>query len=324
MSLTSQLRDKDSPVRQFFTEFENKDGAKNCLALLQSSTLIQPLQFTPSSTAVQAIIGTTTDYLIRYTANGNTLQFDNTIAAKALARADLIPVLASQAAVPHLENLLKIGKQNLNGIIASDYKAIYSATALTLMDNFYRSNMLPRLFLEPLKMEKKEIIKKSEGKSLKEKTTKYLFNEYFESLGGEFYANDISNLLQLFAKGIEDPKSELFLAKIVASNRTLENSVLVHGADFDCIIDSRNRFVLTDIKTTTKPLTIDHLRQIMSYALLYDEKHDDFKFSDIGIYHARSGSFRSMPMESMFKMSLPSFKSVATARKAFIAAIKNT
>ncbi len=322
MSLTSQIKDKNSPVRQFFSEFENKDGTKNCLDLLQSTVPIRPLSFTPSSTVVSAYIGTTTDYLIRYTASGNALQFENIIASEALALAVLNAGLNDQEVIRHyLEDLFEIGKQNLDGRDASDYKAVYSATALTVMDNFYRSGRLPQLFLEPIQKDKKEIIEKSSGATLKEKTTNYLFSEYFESLGGAQYAQDISDLIQLFVKSRNDPNSEFFNAKIVVHNQELINSGLVGGADFDCVFESNNRLVLTDIKTTAKPLKIEHLRQIIGYALLYDEKQDNFKFTDIGIYHSRSGSFRSLPIDSVIEMSLIGFKSVSSARKAFIAAV---
>ncbi len=39
-----------------------------------------------------------------------------------------------------------------------------------------------------------------------------------------------------------------------------------------------------------KPLGIEHVRQLIGYALLYDEEKDLFKFTDIGFYHSRSGS----------------------------------
>ena len=311
MSLSSQIKDKNSPARKFFMQFQKKDGTKSCLALLQSTKPIWPLSFIPSSTVVHTYIGTTTDYLIRYAGNGNVLPFESTIASEALARAALLGAPADHETIKHL---FKIGKQNLDGRDASDYTAIYSATALTIMDGFFRSGRLPKLFLEA--------IQKHGGRILKEKTTNDLFGKYFASLGGDKYAQDISGLIQLFLKVCKDPRSELFEAKIVAGNQALNNSWLVEGADFDCVFESASRLILTDIKTTIKPLTIEHLRQIIGYALLYDEEKDDFKFTDIGIYHSRSGSFRSLPIDSVIEMTLVGFKSVGPARKAFIAALK--
>lgn len=324
MSLTSQIKDKNSPVRRFFTKFENKEGVKECLALLQSTKPIRQPPFTPASFVVYAFIGTTADYLIRYTANGNTLTFENTIAHQALESAELFHAFSGQDFTQYLDNLYKIGKQYLNGRDATDHKAVYSATALAVMDNVFRSGMLPRLFSEPIPKDKKEQIKKSEGKDLKEKTTRFLFDSYYETLGGNLYAQDVSELIKTFVDATKSKGSELFNARFVVFNQALENSALVGGADFDCVIEYNNRLILTDIKTTTKPLTIEHFRQIIGYALLYDEKKDNFKFTNIGIYYSRSGSFRFLPIDSVIEKSLSSFKSVSQARKAFIGEIKKT
>lgn len=341
MSLTSQIRNKNSPVRQFFTKYENKNGMKNCLRLLQSTAPLRQLPFTPSSKFVSAFIGTTTDYLIRYVASGNRLQFENTIASRALENAGSIPEVSDIATkrptpppkrrprsigealddrfhrfhfaadrvsnsneVQHLANLLKIGKQHLDGTDASDYKAIYSATALAVMDNFYRSGRLPGIFLELISKERMAIIRKSKGANLGEKITRHLLNEYFFNLGGDQYALDISDLIQLFMKSCKDPASELFGAKFVMLNKRLRNAHLVGGADFDCVIDIGNRLVLTDIKTSIKRLKMEHLRQILGYALLHDEKKDNFGFTDIGVYHSRAGSLRYIPVSGVIETAL--------------------
>jgi len=322
MSLTSQIRDKNSPVRQFFTEFEDKKGAKECLSLLQSTKPIRQLLFTPASPVVYSFIGTATDYLIRYTANGNNLTFENTIAHQALESAERLHAFTGQDFTQYLETLYKIGKQYLDGRDATDIKAVYSATALAVMDNVFRSGRLPRLFSEPIPKGKKEQIKKSEGKGFKEKTVQFLFDEYYETLGGELYAQDVSELIKMFVASIKNRESELFNAQFVVFNQALENSGLVGGADFDCVIEYNRRLILTDIKTTIKPLTIGHLRQIIGYALLYNEEKDKFKFSDIGIYYSRSGSFHFLPIDSVVEKSLSGFKSVSQAREAFISEVK--
>ena len=321
MSLTSQIKDKNSPVRRFFTKFENKEGVKECLALLQSTKPNRLPPFTPASFVVYAFIGTTTDYLIRYTANGNSLIFENTIAHQALESSEFLHAFTGQDVTQYLENLYKIGKHYLDGRDATDHKAVYSATALAVMDNVFRSGRLPKLFSEPIPKDKKEQIKKSTGKGLKEKTTRFLFDEYYETLGGE---QDISDLIRTFITVNQSPESEFFDARFAVFNQALGNSGLVGGADFDCVIEYDDRLILTDIKTTIKPLTIEHLRQIIGYALLYDQKKDDFKFTDIGIYYSRSGSFRFLQIDSVIERSLSGFKSVSQARKAFISEVKKT
>lgn len=368
--LTSQIKDKNSPFRRFLTKFENEEGRKECLARLQSTKPIRPPLFTtPKPPTVYGFIGTTADYLIRYTANGNSLIFEDTIAQRALPR-----VVNNSFEHQTLKDLYEIGKQYLDGRDATDSKAIYSASALTMLDNFRRSNgRLPDLFGEITrwyrgkqlsdfgfnelldKINSKRVWRNSEAKiwlnkdqmgnlgleipqsnktrflfnanqvgkllwsKIKDKPTSFLLDKYYQHiLGGDLYTQDISRLIKTFTDAIESEESELFNARIAVYNQGLENSCLVGGADFDCIIEYNNRLILTDIKTTTKPLTTVDFRQILGYALLYDEEKDDFKFTDIGIYHSRSGSFRYMSLDSVIEKCLPSFKSVDSARKAFI------
>lgn len=313
MSLTSQIKDKNSSVRKFFTEFEDEKGFRECLGLLQST---QPLQLPGSphaSTKVYSFIGTATDYLIRYTADKNKLIFDDTIAYQALKKGEHInSIMGQNQDMRHLKNLYEIAKRYLDGRDATDHKAIYSATALSIMDNVLRSGYLPGLF------SKKSKKKKSASKDLKEDTTKLLLDEYYEELGGVLYAQDIANLISIFVTARKDPESEFFDAQFVVFNQALRNSGLVGGADFDCVIAYDNRLILTDIKTITEKLRTESLRQIIGYALLYDPKKDDFEFTDIGIYHSRSGSFRFLPLNDVIKKVCPDLNSVSRAREVFI------
>lgn len=329
MSLTSQVKDKNSNIRRFFTKFEDKKGAKECIALLQSTYPIRMPPFTPASPVVYAYIGTTTDYLIRYAANENSLIFEDTVAFQALESCELIQAATGQDFKNHLTHLYAIGKENLNGIAPpyghriiykppTDPKAVYSATALAVMDNVLRCGLLPKSFSEPITEEKMKVIKKTTGKNPNEKTTRFLFNEYFESLGGDLYAQDVSQILQTFIFATIAEDREIYKPIFTVFNQRLANSRLVGGADFDCIIEYNDRSILTDIKTIIRPISIDNFRQIVSYALLYDEKEDDFEFTDIGIYHARSGSFRFLSLDDVIKKYLPSLESINHARKVFI------
>lgn len=330
MSLTSQIKNKDSPVSQFFTKYENKNGANECLAFLQSTKSMRPLAFTPMSSIIYSFIGITTDYLIRYSANGNKLIFENTIAHQVL-----IPVsdyepncstsVSLNSASQYLEDLYDIAKQYLDGRLATDFKAVYSATCLAIMDNIFRSGRFPRFFFDSIQKCNNEQIKKIPIKECKEKETKFFFDEYYyKILGGELYAQDISELIKTFLTVRQTSGSEFYNAQFTMFNQALGNSWLVGGADFDCVIKCKNRLILTDIKTMIKPLTIEHFRQILGYALLFDEEKENFKFTDIGIYHSRSGSFRFLSLNNIIKRSLPSFKSVNQARKAFVATLASS
>ena len=113
----------------------------------------------------------------------------------------------------------------------------------------------------------------------------------------------------------------MYQARIMDVSQSLFNSRLVDGADFDCVIECDGRTVLTDIKTLTRPLTIQNLRQLLGYALLIDPDVDGFDISDIGFYHSRSASFRYVPIEKAINECLNGFDSVAQARVAFISDI---
>jgi hypothetical protein len=396
MSLTSQIKGKNSPVRRFFTKYENGEGLKECLTQLQSTKPIRQPLFTPASAVVYAFAGTTADYLIRYAANENSLSFEDSIAHQALEYAENVFRMSVRER-RRLADLYETGKEYLDGRDAADSQAIYSATALAMLDNVFRSRgRLPELFdvlnaryrrkqvkelglsgdfvaritrasrkmyiktlrerrlqnenyeakarlwLDKAQMEELGLEIPEGGKSrflvdvyraekavkvlfdkIQDMPTSSLFDAYFYTeLGGSLYVKDVSELVKTFVSAIKSQDSELFNARMVVFNRELENSWMVGGADFDCVIEYDDRLILTDIKTTIKPLTAEHFRQILGYALLYDEKEDDFKFTDIGIYHSRSGSFRFLPIDHIIEKSLPSFKSVSLARQVFISEIK--
>lgn len=331
MSLTSQLRDKNSRVRQFFDKFEDYDGIKNCLSLLQSTKPIHP-SLLPDSASVTsyAYVGTTTDYLIRYAGNGNKLIFEQTIAAKALLRFsergisnsinfpdDIFHISTDFC----LNELFRIAKKNLDGREPYDSEAIYSATALSIMDGVLRSGFLPKLFtLSSLSEKYKEIINGDDFLSDERQAIliKAVFDDYIDSLGGDKYIQDVSHVVKLFCRSREEIDSEVFGLEMIVGNRSLGNSILVGGADFDCIVDKSGDLILVDIKTTTKPLVVEHVRQIIGYALLFDKQKDDFYFDHIGIYNSRSGSFKFLSLDFIMKVVFRKFKSIDIAREKFI------
>jgi hypothetical protein len=316
MSLTNQLKHKDSPVRQFFSKYEDKEGVKECLELLQSTKESQLPDFSPSFVTYN-FIGVVSDYLIRYTANGNSLIFEETIAFKALENFDSSTKSEHKKIHTVLKALFKIGMCHLDGREATEHSTIYSATALAVIDGFYRSSKFPKIFSEPICLEEIEAVKKQVGKSRREKEVAFLYGKFFLSLGGDLYANDISKILGKFIAETSNPSGDLFCAKFPIFNQEFCNSFLVGGADFDCIFEINNVFILTDIKTTIAPLSISGLRQILGYALIFNPKIDPFKFSCAGIYYSRSGSFKFLPVEFLIKKILPKLKNAKSARKTF-------
>ncbi|SEA12889.1 hypothetical protein SAMN05660964_00982 [Thiothrix caldifontis] len=128
--------------------------------------------------------------------------------------------------------------------------------------------------------------------------------------------------LIFFLRYRDDVNGDFFGAELTVGNTVLRNSRLVGGADFDCIFKCKGKLILTDVKTTIKPLKLEYLRQIIGYALLYNEDLDSFKFTDIGIYHSRSGSFRYLSLDGVVKKALPSLNSIVQARQEFIGFIE--
>lgn len=325
MSLTSQLKQKGSPVRQFFEKHEDKSGMRWCLALhLQSSKPILPLSYQPELKTTYSFMGTATDYLLRYALQGNRLSFEDSFAYEPIkSRARVILEETKRIISPeYFQALFEIGKFYLDGRDATDEEAVYSATALAVLEHYYRSGYLPNMLLSPISKEKEAWISCLDGESLNHKTAWYLFDTLYQSLGGERYAQEIAKLIMLFASAIRDPNSELYKANLQVGEQSLVNSKFVGGADFDCVIECNDRQVLTDIKTTLEPLSILNFQQLMGYALLYDPDKDGFEFSDVGFYHSRSASFRFLPTEQAIKECFPGFASMKSAREAFINQIR--
>jgi hypothetical protein len=321
MSLTSQLKQKNSPVRQFFEKYENKAGMAWCIALnMQSTKQIIPMKYEPELQTAYSFMGTTIDYLLRYTLQGNRLSFEDSFAYKTIKSRPFILVEEAQRIIKpeYFHTLFEIGKFYLDGRDAVDEQSAYSALALAVLEHYYRSGFLPKMLTSPISSEEDFQINNLDGKSLTSKTAWFFFDKLYQSLGGKLYAYEVSELVRLFARSLHDPNSELYRAAIREGSQSLVNSKLVGGADFDCVIDCNSRSVLTDIKTTLEPVSITNFRQLLGYALLCDPDKDGFDFSDIGFYHSRSASFRFLPIERVIKECLPSLNSIKYARAAFI------
>lgn len=323
MSLTSQLDKKTSPVRQFFSKYEDKQGIKECLAELQSTKQTKKPAYKPASQPVWGLIGTATDYLIRYVANNNRLEFDQTIACQARSVIESMPrslQYAFNTTIETADVLYEIGRAHLDGR-SPDEAAVYSATALSLLDNAYRSRsgrMFPAYFDEHIAYDGR-LDSYPGDYGLLEKLAMLKFYNYFCSeLSGKDYAQDILEILNIFASARSSFGDEFSETTFTVFNLALANDHLVCGADIDCVITQNKMNILTDIKTTIHSLPISALRQLIGYALLHDEEKDQFTVDEIGIYYSRSGSFRHIPVRTIIRKCLPSFKTVEAAKKAFI------
>lgn len=323
MSLTSQLRDNASPVRQFFSKYEDKRGIKECLAELQSTKQIVKPAYKPASLPAWALIGTATDYLIRYVANNNRLDFDQTIAYQARSAIESMSRISQYAHNTTIETanvLYEIGRAHLDGR-RPDEAAIYSATALSLLDNVHRSRSgrkFPAYFDKHFADDGRLDSFPGDYGLLEKLAMLKFYNYYCSELSGKEYAQDILDILNIFASARSGFGDEFSETTFTVFNLALANDHLVYGADIDCVITKNNLNILTDIKTTIHSLPISALRQLIGYALLHDEEKDQFTVDEIGIYYSRSGSFRHIPVRTIIRKCLPSFKTVEAAKKAFI------
>ncbi len=379
MSLTSELRDSSSTVRTFLRRWEDPTGRKECLASFQSD---KPLSLPPAPPLNKlhfATAGTTIDYLIRYMDKGNRLAFEETIAFGVMRSAQR----SGSSKTRWLEDLFTLAKSGLDGRSAMDPGAVHSATALTVMDNYYRCGLFPQSFdsmhvtvlrdqrdqlgisnltrrvadarFANYKRERRKGEAATSSKRLQVSTDeamalrlptvpgrkRYLYDlevvtlaihnvlvppttqtlfEYFYSntLGGHVFAEDVAQLVRIYQHSTSSQDGDLYGVTMDTTNRALANSELVGGADFDCILRVGDALVLTELKATTQRLTTDHLRQILGYALLIDEERDELSPTHVGVYHVRSGSFRSMPISDLIRKALPGLRTIQNARAKFV------
>jgi len=285
------------------------------IALLCSSRPFFHTDFAPRF-PVPGIIGTASDYLIRYIANGNKLSFRKTIAANAIKRVELFG--EDNDYTPHLEVLFDVGQFGLRGQVATSPEAIVSSLALALCDNFYRSGHLPKAFAGELGAdERKKARRVRYGHNYLERKIFVQLFKYLNEIGGHLLVREIATIASLFENGLQDSSSEIFGMKFVVYNRALWHAGLVEGADFDCVIQYKKAYVLTEIKSTKKDIDKDHLRQLLGYCLLYSRSRDKFPLTHLGVYYSRACSFRYVPVDFLVTKCLPFFSSPQAARVAF-------
>lgn len=141
MSLTSQLKLKSSSVRRFLDAHDNREGRLDCISKLRSLTAPVVPSAKPKSPAYYGLVGTVVDHLIRYELGARVLDFESTAAFKLLKSG------RGQRGF-WVSGLWDIGREYLDGRPGGSREAIYSATALAIVENYYRSGFWPALFAE--------------------------------------------------------------------------------------------------------------------------------------------------------------------------------
>lgn len=82
MSLTSEIKNKNSNLSHFFIEYKNKNGGKDLIKYLKNNKPNVDVSYKISDNYTHGLIGTTIDYIIRYIAKDNILDIQETIAYK--------------------------------------------------------------------------------------------------------------------------------------------------------------------------------------------------------------------------------------------------
>jgi len=142
MSLTSQLKKPLSPVRTFFESYESSKGLDQCFRSLKDRRKPSTPEFCPKASWIYSVVGTVVDYLIRYEGNGCKLDINSTIAAQTVKRSK--GIFRRDFAMDGdfnvmFDKLLETGKSGLNGSKSTSRDAIFSATALAILDRTYFS-----------------------------------------------------------------------------------------------------------------------------------------------------------------------------------------
>ena len=109
-------------------------------------------------------------------------------------------------------------------------------------------------------------------------------------------------------------RHEYLLVQSIIPNPTFKGSVYVDGADADAIIGDEARF-LVDFKTTKRPLLTADFRQALGYALL--DLDDEYDISYIGIYYARQCEFLDVPLSALQSAQRDAEKSFSQLRSEF-------
>jgi len=112
-------------------------------------------------------------------------------------------------------------------------------------------------------------------------------------------SNDVVNDLVDLSTLFFNKQQDLLQSKNVHLNPTFDGSCKVGGADADLILDG----MLTEIKTTINPQSYikqDAIYQLLGYLLL--DINDEYAISSIAIYFARQGYCWSMDLNKVFKI----------------------
>ena len=307
MSLTAQLKDKQSAVRRFFEERfpETRDVVQPANALLRGAETIRPCGSVPWST-----LGTALDYRARYCFEitpsdrliawqGAMQTSDETIwwqitedGEVGLKARDGDPSL-SKATIDdfflELDDTLQQLQPSARRLARNEEELLGRyCVVLALFEECYRAGSFPQSPLFSIG---------------KKPTVDELLN-----LAADNWVDDLCALAGLFVDSLEHRPFDDFVL-----NPTFEGSGDIGGADADVILDN----CLLDIKSTVKAgIQKLWLYQLLGYVLL--DYSDRFELSMVGFYMARQGKFMEWPIDNLLEtLSAKHNRSLADLRGEF-------
>ena len=274
MSLSSHLKDKNSPVREFLrTEFPNSRAfLRDARKRVREANTVRPNMTVPWST-----IGIALDYRIRYyfdiTPHDKLVAYDGALhlSYQSTVRDSSAGEITANPLAPTLKSGLRVFFSRLDALVES-----ISPVGRWLEDT--EENELNRHCIVLALLEEVVRIGRLNPNSP-------LAGEEFDSYEGlisiaePHWIDDLKELSRMFY----DNYSQLLEMPCVL-NPTFEGSANVGGADADLIVDD----TLIDIKTYTRPvIEFDCIWQLLGYVLLDYGNHREI--DGIGLYMARQG-----------------------------------
>ena len=274
MSLTSHLRDKNSPIRDFIrSQFPNtreflKDGRQR----IKNVPVIRPDAKLPYST-----IGIAIDYRIRY--YFDVTPYSELVAFQGATRLMMVPasLLVAPGRVPipsdapAIETYVVLDFFRLLDELTGRNNPVGRRLPADEEDDLNRYCVVLALFDEVVRA----------GLSPNSPLVSGNFTDY-ESLLGIAESHWLDDLRNRSWKFFDEFEHLLQLSHTL--NPTFDGSRDVGGADADLIIDGK----LIDIKTTFRPeIRSDWIWQLLGYVLL--DYSDSRQINGIGLYMTRQG-----------------------------------
>lgn len=313
MSLTNQLHARGSIASDFFRNSADQMGIRFCAKQLRESRAGNQPDGINRIRSYLPAVGITIEYVIRYIANNYHLVIEDTVIGEGWERMPRYASYNSHTEAAGQTLLDYIGRIYIDGRPV-DELVIYSCTALSILEGLIKSGFFPRSFNQEITKENENIIRGLKfAQTFEEKKVLWLFDEYcLNTLQWDVFVQDIQNMARIFLNAIQPPQGSFSGAEFPVLSRAL-----YRGNRIDCVVNKDGYSILTDIKAISRPLAKSEFQQLLSYALLHDEVNDRFEITALGVYYARTGTFKYLPLDTIVRQCFPNYGSLEAAKSAF-------